>query len=1020
MIHEYLNYQKEYQEKFGNNTVVFYQNGGFYEMFSDQTPSTLTELSSILDITLTRRDKSVIEISENNPEMMGFPIHALQKFLNKLLKCNYTVVVVDQVTDPPKPERKITGIYSPGVQLENKSVKSNYIGCIYLTSYYCYHTQAHMYCVGISIMDISTGNNNYCYENVNKDSDKVLDMMYQFIEKYAPTELLYYSEDIKENDEILHYLGNFCSMIHISELSPIYTKLSYQNELLGKVYPHTSFLSPIEYINLEKHPYALLCFILLIDFSYQHNEDTILNLSKPILIHENTILSLHNSTLYQLNVIENKNQSKHSQKFTSLFKVINKTKTPIGKRLLYYRLLNPITTVSELENRYDLIDIMLQNQESLYKINHHLQYVSDIERYHRKMSLVKYLHPFEFANYLDSSYKSILCITNILNEFLSITTFLEEDVLDQFKTYCSEYEKVLNIDKMSGVSLSTITESFFNPGINEEIDQIQSNIQDILIFFENEATKLSDKIKEYPSVKQNSRNSNNIVSVQKNERDGYFLVTTNTRAKYIEQKLKTERIRGYQFKRKDTNNQRIVSSEIESKSHQLIKYQNDIKCLVKEQYCMFLQEWSNNYLNVFRKISEYIAELDVIISNSKTALEYSYYRPIIEEQDYGFFDIQDLRHPIIERFDNQTVYVKNYISLNRDNIEPSGLLLYGLNYSGKSSLLKASGLSIIMAQMGMFVPGRMIYSPFTEIYTRISGDDNLFKGQSSFTVEMNDLRSMLEYSNSKSLLLADELCKGTEHASALSLVASSIQYLSKNRINFLFTTHLHELSDLSCIKELDNIKHMHLHVYSDDTGKLIYDRTLREGSGSSLYGIEVAKAIRLPADVIRNSLTIRNEYLKRSNRLVNDQFSHFNRNVYSDHCEICNKNYREVQLDVHHIKQQSESNCYGIIGDNDFHKNNLHNLVVLCKSCHTQVHQDLINILGWIETSEGKVFRYEINSVSNNLEQSNRRNKFSEDEIGIIKMYKGVETLKRAKYLLESENNIKISMSTIGKYWKNK
>ena len=205
-----------------------------------------------------------------------------------------------------------------------------------------------------------------------------------------------------------------------------------------------------------------------------------------------------------------------------------------------------------------------------------------------------------------------------------------------------------------------------------------------------------------------------------------------------------------------------------------------------------------------------------------------------------------MRHPIIERIQTDIEYISNDICLGKKNEETlNGMLLYGCNAVGKSSLMKAVGLNIIMAQTGMFVSSSEFrYSPFNYIFTRISDNDNIFKGQSSFAVEMSELRSILNRSDKNSIVLGDELCSGTESVSAQSIFAASVIKLAKKNINFVFATHLHELYKMSDIKELDNVKSYHLKViFEEETKKLIYDRKLEEGNGPTIYGLEVCKAM---------------------------------------------------------------------------------------------------------------------------------------------------------------------------------
>ena len=217
----------------------------------------------------------------------------------------------------------------------------------------------------------------------------------------------------------------------------------------------------------------------------------------------------------------------------------------------------------------------------------------------------------------------------------------------------------------------------------------------------------------------------------------------------------------------------------------------------------------------------------------KVSLENVYCCPkIIDKGNKSYFVSKDLRHPLVEKIKTDVIYVPNDVSLTED-----GILLFGTNACGKSTLMKSVGLSLIMAQAGFFVPcSSFEYYPYTQIFTRILNNDNIFTGESSFAVEMSELRSILLRSNEKSLILGDELCSGTENVSALSIVSAGLKTLSDKKCSFIFTSHLHQLMDVSVIKNIENLKIFHLKIiYDQEKELLIYDRKLVEGSGPPIW-----------------------------------------------------------------------------------------------------------------------------------------------------------------------------------------
>jgi DNA mismatch repair protein MutS len=285
----------------------------------------------------------------------------------------------------------------------------------------------------------------------------------------------------------------------------------------------------------------------------------------------------------------------------------------------------------------------------------------------------------------------------------------------------------------------------------------------------------------------------------------------------------------------------------------------------------------------------------------------------------------------------------------------SGILLFGVNSSGKSSLMKAIGLSVLLAQAGCPVPAtRFQIAPYSSIFTRILGNDNLWAGMSSFVVEMTEFRNILEYSDAGSLVLGDELCAGTETSSAASLVAAGLECLLEKQASFFFATHLHELQRFPELMGLKALRWLHLRVRFDDiSGTLIYDRDLQEGCGQMNYGLEVCRALRMPTVFLDKAVAFRRR-LQGAVPVLEAPQSRYNSDVIRRECSICKKEGSK-NLEVHHIIHQEKA-VKGFVTPG-IKKNHAGNLAVLCEDCHTKHHAGEITILGWQETSSGKVLR---------------------------------------------------------------
>jgi len=975
LIDDYFIHQINFEKKYGLKTIVLMQVGSFFEFYGVNNnqekigdAQTITEL---LNIQLSRRNKTILENSRNNALMAGFPLNSVKRYINILISNNYTVVLIEQTSEPPNPKREITQIYSPGTYIDEiNSYDPNNIVSIYITEEKCYKTGNSLFSFGISSIDLSTGYN-IVYEDsiIYYEKNAFLEEIYRFIESYNPKEIIVsYNnihkikiEDIKRQisgtNRIIHYQNKMENKIF---------NVNYQNTFLKKIFVHHGILTPIEYIDLEKKIYALISYIILLEFSYEHNEKIIEKIQKPLHWEYNDHLIMYNNAIYQLNIINNNKDN--NLKYGSLHDIIQKTSTNMGKRLLKYRLLNPIINIEELNRRYNLIDIFIKSNK-INNIEKILNEIMDIERMHRKMSL-QMLHPHEFLN-LSYSYENIKKLIEMIYDNFDINIFnINQPLLNKIHTYILKYESIFDLKEMGKYGLLNIGNSFFNKGNFIDIDNIQEKINNIYLFFENECKNLSNLIEL----------DSEFVKLENNEREGYFFYTTKKRADILISKFNKSQKEKYEIKKYNGSNVKIISSELTKNSEELIVLKEEIKNVTKDEYVKLLHIFYNDYNDMFHEITKFVSLIDVIKCSAICALKYKYNKPEINDKNNGksYFNAKEIRHPIIEVINEEFDYVQNDLELLHHQC--NGILLYGVNGSGKSSLSKAVGCNILLAQIGFYVPSKeFIYYPYKKIFTRINGDDNIFKGMSSFAVEMDELRSILRYSDNRSIVLGDEICKGTEEISALSIVSASIIKFCKNDVNFIMATHFHKLYDLECIKDLNNIKFMHLSIsYDKDNETIIYGRKLEDGPGDNLYGIEIANYIIKDNEFIESANKIRNIILHRNQELLIDKKSNYNNKLYIDNCSICGDSGLTYPLDTHHIKEQNTFDEY------DIHKDKLSNIVVLCKTHHDQVHHGNLEINGYLDTLNGKILDYNVNNLNHSNNNISKK-KYNENQISIIK-----------------------------------
>jgi DNA mismatch repair protein MutS len=1016
LIDEYFEYQLNFEKKYGTETLVLMQVGSFFEFYgvdnNQEKIGNLQFITELLNIQLTRRNKAILENSRSNCLMGGFPTHALKRFLPLLLNNNYTIILIEQTTEPPNPKREITQIFSPGTYIEeiNKS-DPNFIVSIYLTEHDCYKTGSSVFMVGLSAIDLSTGQNIIYQGSVNSyDKNALLEDIYRFIESNNPKEILFYSNELSKvsTNEIRQTLNSMNRIVHLhfSDIEKKFFQLSYQNAFLGKIFPNHGLLSPIEFLDFERKYEALVSYLLLLQFSYEHNERIIEKIQKPTIWEYHDHLILYHNTIYQLNIIstDSYKEANNKCKYKCLYDIINKTSTSLGKRLLKYRIMNPITNTDILNNRYLKIENMISSGK-IYEIENILNEIVDIERLHRKISL-QMLHPYEFLN-LSYSYDNILKLFEYFVSDIQLMSLydIKQQTIDDFNLYIKYYKYVFDLMEMGKYGLLNITNSFLKKGIYLEIDSIQDEIEKINDFFNKECNYLSNIIEK----------DSDFVKVDNNDREGYFYYCTKKRADILMEKLNASDKKKYEIRKFNGSNIKIVSKEIMEKSDKIIANKDNIQKIVKDKYLEILLNIENKFRLVLDEISKFVAEFDFVKSGAKCAILYNYCKPeIINKYDNkSYFSSKKIRHPIIEVINQEKSYVENDVELLKKDIKNekeqkeqkeedycSGILLYGVNGVGKSSLGKAIGTNIILAQMGYYTASsNFIFYPYHKIFTRINGDDNIFKGMSSFVVEMSELKSILKYADSQSIVIGDEVCKGTEETSALAIVSSSIVHFSKNNVNFILATHFHKLYDLSCIKNLKNIKLYHLSVnYDSKNDIIIYGRKLEHGSGSDLYGLEIANYIIKDDNFMAFAKNIRNEVLNLQTEIVSTQTSNYNKDLYVDKCMICGDNGLTYPLDTHHIVEQKifEKNN----NTESFHKNKLANLVVLCKTHHDSVHHGNLTINGYKDTTNGLLLDY--NDKNNKIQKDQE----DQEQIDKQKETKGKTNKKYNNTQIEIIKNI--------------
>lgn len=926
---EYEEYVKTYKTKYGERTLVLLECGSFYEIYNDGTGLVdMREIGDLLNIQVSRRNKQIVEVNRTNYEMAGFPSHSLKKFVNILLQHNYTIVVVSQITPPPNPKRAVTEVISPGTTLDPSTMwDSNELMVIYVEENKTMTGQP-VLSVGCSGIDVCTGKS-YVFEvsSSQKDLHYPLDEAYRLMTVHKPKEVYIMSDTIEccSFDKIKDHLDLERCYCHdyLGRMEGHLHKLSFQNEILKRVYPKTGLLSPVEYVSMERKPYALTAFVKLVEFAVQHNENLLYDIACPLIIENTDAMILSYNCCQQLDIVH------PSERRSCLLSILNQCKTSVGRRYFRNRLLAPFKDDNTIQNAYEMVERCLKDR--LYEnIRNDLIGIYDIERQFRRIAL-NVVHPLELAHIYTS-----LTLLNSASEKFPVDTPMHQKVHDSIANIQAFLDTHFDIDKLSMYNRDNMNAQMFQDGVFPDLDEVSHVMNE-----------KRDLLHDFLNVLNNGQE---YYKLENSEKDGYYYYTTPKR--WQETKMRPPIIwDGHTFSWTEfhcknlTNTVKISHPHMDKINHELMALERKQQQFASTYFKKTVENLHRLSHNMVPHLIERLQQIDYCTTNSYNAFRLRLSKPSIAKDSKSWVDCKGLRHLIVESANPQLEYVSNDVCIGKDK---DGMLLYGINSAGKSSLMKSIGLAIIMAQAGMYVPcTSMEYVPYDKVFTRIFSSDDIFKGQSTFTKEILELRNIMKRATNKSLVIGDELCSGTESISAISIVTAGVCTLAQRQTSFVFATHLHDLVDIPEIKELSNVCVYHLSVrYDEELKKLVYDRKLKPGNGSTMYGIEVCKSLDLDPQFLNLANKVRQRYV--STHLPSSKTSRYNAQVHMHLCGVCK---REKADEVHHIRPQMDADDHGYIGTH--HKNVQHNLIPLCESCHDAIHDGRLLVSGYIQTEDG-------------------------------------------------------------------
>lgn len=977
MIEEYFELNKKYQLEYGEKTILLMQVGSFFEVYGLQSnKKTITEFSQICELNVVEKNK---RIGEENVWMAGFKDVQIEKYIKKMQNAGYTAVVFTQDEAAKNTTRSLAGVFSPGTyfQTEETTVLTNSTACIWIEYVENHFILKGKYViVGIANVDIYTGHTHlFQYkENYITNNPSIYDELERFISIHQPNEVILISNvrTDQELDFIIRCAGIQCDLIHkihtedsrggTHEKKRIKIKncekQSYQKQVLATFFPQ---LSPLFYDKMYAQPLANQALCFLLDFIHQHNPPLVNHLAEPIFENKQNTLLLANHSLKQLNILNDGNVK--PGKFSSISHLLNDCSTPMGKREFSYLLMHPTFDVAFLRQEYDIMDYFMQlQQEDDHTLGAYLSTIKDISKWIRQI-LFKKMPPkticqlYDTMRTVESMYETI----HKMDSEKRLTAYLqpaaaEMDILQACQTVYSFIEKNIDFTLAKEADLQNIETNFIRRKLSAELDEISQQLFDnenklnAIIEYFNGFIKLREK-----KISKNADKVVEYVKLNETEKNNFSILLTHRRCKLLEESLpEKEQVvqltyndqtfdfrigkKCFSYEKQTASNYSITDGQIAGICKNISTLKIALKQLVLKVYYGFLEKF-DDYYAALDIVVNYVTRVDILYTKCGLAKKYKYCKPrLVENNEKSFVCAKGLRHCLLERFSMDELYITNDITLGQDNTD--GILLYGTNAVGKTTIIKALGISVIMAQAGMYVPcTSFTYAPYRSIFTRIIGNDNIFKGLSTFAVEMSELRTIFQSCDAHSMILGDELCSGTETQSAISIFVAGIQKIYKNQSSFLFATHLHEIVDYDEIQSLERVKLKHMSVlYNKESDKLIYERKIQDGSGDKTYGLEVCKSLGLPRDFMEAAYEIRNKYHSNTHpSILSLKTSKYNANKIVGICEKCGK---KRGTEVHHIEPQKKAGIDGYISTPHatFHKNTLANLKTLCEDCHRKEH----------------------------------------------------------------------------------
>jgi len=776
--------------------LLLFRVGDFYETFGQDA----VKASGILGIVLTKRGNG----SGANTELAGFPHHSLETYLPKLKRAGQRVAICDQLEDPKTTKtivkRGVTELITPGVSYSDNIIQQNTNN--YLASLYFEKNS-----FGIAFIDISTGEFLVAQGNAEY-IDKVL-------QSFKPSEVIF--QRSRQGD----FIETFGDRFYTYYLDDWAYSGDYAYEFLLKHFEVKS----LKGFGIEKYSLAITAAGVALHYLNETEHRNLQHISSVSRIEEDRYMWLDRFTIRNLELISSANEQA-----ISLVDVLDKTCSPMGARLLRRWIIMPLKELKPIQERLDVVEFLVEQGDLREKLIHELKQIGDLERLISKIGLQK-ANPREVLQLKRALY-SIFNMKELCQQSGNFPLKMIAEQLNPCTLIRDKIEKELNPE----APVMLVKGSVIADGVDEELDRLRK------IAFGGKGYLLEIQRREaentgIPSLK-----------VAFNNVFGYYLEVTHTH----KDKVPAEWLR----KQTLVNAERYVTPELKEYEEQILGAEEKIQ-VMETQLFQELTFVLSEYIKPIQLNAHLIAQLDVLINFSNLAIKNYYVKPIIDESNV--IDIKGGRHPVIEKnLPPGEAYITNDVFLDSDSQQI--IIITGPNMSGKSAILRQTGLIVLMAQMGCFVPAKEARIGLVDkVFTRVGASDNLTGGESTFMVEMNETASILNNLSTRSLILMDEIGRGTSTYDGISIAWSIAEYLHNHplaKAKTLFATHYHELNELT--NSFSRIKNFNVSV-KELGNKVIFLRKLVPGGSEHSFGIHVAKMAGIPPKLVSRA----NEILKR-------------------------------------------------------------------------------------------------------------------------------------------------------------